>query len=73
MDARLPAPPPDFTRRAAAIETLARRMLAASLAVTVIAGRPGVGTTALAVKPRAWPVRTSFTRRTAGAEHRPER
>jgi DNA-binding SARP family transcriptional activator len=47
---QLPAPPPDFTGRAAAIEALARRMPAASVAVTVITGPPGVGKTALAVK-----------------------
>jgi DNA-binding SARP family transcriptional activator len=47
---QLPAPPPDFTGRVAAIEALARRMPAASLAVTVITGPPGVGKTALAVK-----------------------
>ena len=47
---QLPAPPPDFTGRVAAIEALARRMPAASLAVIVITGPPGVGKTALAVK-----------------------
>src|SRR5580704_12609747 len=47
---QLPAPPPDFTGRAAAIEALARRMPAASVVVTVITGPPGVGKTALAVK-----------------------
>jgi DNA-binding SARP family transcriptional activator len=47
---QLPAPPPDFTGRVAAIDALARRMPAASLAVTVITGPPGVGKTALAVK-----------------------
>ncbi len=47
---QLPAPPPDFTGRAGAIEALARRMPAAILAVTVITGPPGVGKTALAVK-----------------------
>jgi DNA-binding SARP family transcriptional activator len=47
---QLPAPPPDFTGRMAAIEALARRMPAASLAVTVITGPPGAGKTALAVK-----------------------
>jgi DNA-binding SARP family transcriptional activator len=47
---QLPAPPPDFTGRVAAIETLARRMPAADFSVTVITGPPGVGKTALAVK-----------------------
>jgi DNA-binding SARP family transcriptional activator len=47
---QLPAPPPDFTGRVAAIETLARRMSATDLSVTVITGPPGVGKTALAVK-----------------------
>lgn len=47
---QLPAPPPDFTGRIAAIEALARRMPAADLAVTVITGPPGAGKTALAVK-----------------------
>jgi DNA-binding SARP family transcriptional activator len=47
---QLPAPPPDFTGRVAAIEALARRMPATSLAVTVICGPPGIGKTALAVK-----------------------
>ncbi len=47
---QLPAPPPDFTGRIAAIESLARRMPAANVAVTVITGPPGVGKTALAVK-----------------------
>jgi DNA-binding SARP family transcriptional activator len=47
---QLPAPPPDFTGRVAAIEALARRMPAASLAVAVVSGPPGVGKSALAVK-----------------------
>jgi DNA-binding SARP family transcriptional activator len=47
---QLPAPPSDFTGRLGAIESLARRMPAADLAVTVITGPPGVGKTALALK-----------------------
>jgi DNA-binding SARP family transcriptional activator len=47
---QLPAPPPDFTGRAADIESLTRRMSGAGLAVTVITGPPGAGKTALAVK-----------------------
>jgi DNA-binding SARP family transcriptional activator len=47
---QLPAPPPDFTGRVAAIESLARRMPAKAVAVTVITGPPGAGKTALAVK-----------------------
>ena len=47
---QLPAAPPDFTGRVAAIEALARRMRGADLAVTVITGPPGSGKTALAVK-----------------------
>jgi DNA-binding SARP family transcriptional activator/energy-coupling factor transporter ATP-binding protein EcfA2 len=47
---QLPAPPPDFTGRVAAIEALARRLPAADLAVTVITGPPGSGKTALAVR-----------------------
>ncbi len=47
---QLPASPPDFTGRVAAIEALARRMPAAGVAVTVITGPPGAGKTTLAVK-----------------------
>ena len=47
---QLPAPPSDFTGRLAAIESLARRMPAADLAVTVITGPPGGGKSALALK-----------------------
>ena len=48
---QLPAPPPDFTGRVAAIEALARRMpAAAGPAVSVITGPPGAGKTSLAVK-----------------------
>jgi hypothetical protein len=47
---QLPAPPPDFTGRVAAIEALARRMPAPGVAVTVITGPPGAGKTTLAVK-----------------------
>jgi DNA-binding SARP family transcriptional activator len=47
---QLPAPPPDFTGRVAAIEAIARRMPAAEVAVAVITGPPGVGKTTLAVK-----------------------
>jgi DNA-binding SARP family transcriptional activator len=52
---QLPAPPPDFTGRVAAIEALARRMPATDLpasgmTVTVLAGPPGIGKTALAVQ-----------------------
>jgi DNA-binding SARP family transcriptional activator len=47
---QLPAPPPDFTGRVAAIDALARRMPANAMAVTVLTGPPGVGTTALAVQ-----------------------
>jgi DNA-binding SARP family transcriptional activator len=46
---QLPAPPPDFTGRVAAIESLARRMPASEMAVTVVTGPPGAGKTALAV------------------------
>lgn len=46
---QLPAPPPDFTGRGAAIETLRGQMPAAHLAVTVITGPPGCGKTVLAV------------------------
>lgn len=46
---QLPAPPPDFTGRAAAIEAIARHMPAATMAVTVITGPPGAGKSALAV------------------------
>jgi DNA-binding SARP family transcriptional activator len=47
---QLPAPPPDFTGRLAEIESLARRMPGAGVAITVISGPPGAGKTALAVK-----------------------
>ena len=56
---QLPAVPPDFTGRLAAIESLARRMPATDLAVTVITGPPGVGKTALALK-AAHLARTEF-------------
>jgi DNA-binding SARP family transcriptional activator len=46
---QLPAPPPDFTGRVTAIDALARRMSANAMAVTVLTGPPGIGTTALAV------------------------
>jgi len=47
---QLPAPPSDFTGRLAEIESLARRMPGAGVAVAVITGPPGAGKTALAVK-----------------------
>jgi DNA-binding SARP family transcriptional activator len=47
---QLPAPPPDFTGRLAAIEALARELSVGEHSVTVISGPPGVGKTALAVK-----------------------
>jgi DNA-binding SARP family transcriptional activator len=47
---QLPAPPPDFTGRVAAIEALARRMPGTEMTVTVLAGPPGIGKTALAVQ-----------------------
>jgi DNA-binding SARP family transcriptional activator len=57
---QLPAAPPDFTGRVAAIEALARRMPASEMSpsgmpgsamtVTVLTGPPGAGKTALAVQ-----------------------
>jgi DNA-binding SARP family transcriptional activator len=46
---QLPAPPPDFSGRGAAIEALAGRVPGVGMAVTVLVGPPGIGTTALAV------------------------
>lgn len=45
----LPAPPPDFTGRGAGVERLARSLSDADVPVTVIAGPPGIGKTALAL------------------------
>ncbi len=47
---QLPAPPPDFTGRMAAIQELARTMPSGGMPVSVVAGPPGAGKTALAVK-----------------------
>ncbi len=47
---QLPAPPPDFTGRIAQIQDLAQAMPAGGMPVTVVAGSPGAGKTALAVK-----------------------
>ncbi len=47
---QLPAPPPDFTGRLAAMDALARELSVGEHSVTVITGPPGAGKTALAVK-----------------------
>jgi DNA-binding SARP family transcriptional activator len=47
---QLPAPPPDFTGRVAQIGELAQTMPAGCVPVSVVAGPPGAGKTALAVK-----------------------
>ena len=47
---QLPAPPPDFTGRLAAMGALARELSVGEHSVTVITGPPGAGKTALAVK-----------------------
>ena len=47
---QLPATPPDFTGRLAAMDALARELSVGEHSVTVITGPPGAGKTALAVK-----------------------